>query len=195
MMKRLLLLSVLVLSLSSYSQLSPPQSPFPPPEFMSVKIEGGMESMIQKYKAKGFTLVSKDETYVSMTGKMNGNTIELNMAFTPKTKLVWKLLVYLPKQSDWYDLKKEYNDYKSLLTEKYGEPSHDYHFFMSPYKDGDGYEMTAVQVDKCRYTSFWEKEGLNIEISKFRQVRIGYENLTNSALLTKEKKETGLKDL
>lgn len=194
-MNRFILFVAIILSFNSYAQLTPPQSPFPPPEFMNVKIEGGMNEMIEKYKAKGFAVVSKDETYLSMTGKMNGNTIELNMAFTPKSKLVWKLLVYLPKNSDWYYLKKEYQDYKDLLTEKYGTPSDDFHFFLSPYKEGDGYEITAVQVDKCRYTAFWEKEGLSIEISKFKQVKIGYENLTNSALLTKEKKETGLKDL
>ena len=77
-----------------------------------------------------------------------------------------------------------------VLSKKYGEPESTYNFFSSPYKEGDGDEMTAVAVDKCSYSAFWTKtSGLWISISKFKQVVISYENITNSNLHTKEKNE------
>lgn len=201
-MKKFLFLIALpfAIAVTSVAQLSAPsKTPVlktnqdPIPEFMGIKVEGSMESLISAFKAKGFTLNEKTDTYLSMKGKMAGTTIDVDMAFTPKSKKCWKLLVYLPKQNNWYAIKRQFQEYKDVLVEKYGQPNSDYHFFISPYYEGDGYEMTAVAVDKCRYSSYWGNS-MNIEISKFKQVRIGYENTINSDLLDKEKKEDGLKN-
>jgi hypothetical protein len=125
-----------------------------------------------------------------MEGNIGSKTYEIVISVTPKTKQVWKLSVYLPKSENWSRIKDEYNEYLDLLTTKYGKPEKTYAFFASPYKEGDGYEMIAVGLEKCYYTAFWEDTiGVSIQISKFKQVNVSYENKKNSELRDAEKKE------
>jgi hypothetical protein len=157
-------------------------------EFLGVKVDGTKDEIQKKFSEKGFTFVSYKDNYLQLKGNVGSNQVELNVIFTPKTKVAWKFVVYLPEQSSWYSLKSQYNEYLNMLKSKYGEPKNDYHFFSSPYSEGDGYEMTGVKVDKCVYAAYWEDK-YSIEISKFEQVKIAYENPVNSEIYSKEKKE------
>jgi hypothetical protein len=121
---------------------------------------------------------------------VNGTEYELFISFTPKTKQVWKLSVFLPEVTSWSRIKSEYENYLGLLTEKYGSPEKAYTFFSTPYYEGDGYEMSAIKLEKCHYSAFWSDSiGIWIEISKFQQVKIVYENAKNSAINDFEKKQ------
>jgi len=178
MKKSITLLLALAITISAFSQ-----------EFLGVKVDGTRDEIQKKFIAKGFsTKTTSDKDYLSMRGYIGTTDIELLVLFTPKTKKAWKFVIYLPKQTTWYALKAQYNEYLEMLTTKYGEPKHDYHFFSSPYEDGDGYEMTAVAVEKCTYSAFWE-DTYSIEISKFSQVKIAYENPVNSEIFSQEKKQ------
>jgi hypothetical protein len=110
---------------------------------------------------------------------------------SPKSKIVRKFSVYLPEQSSWNSLLNDYTRYKKTLTDKYGNPGDSFDFFSSPYKLGDGYEMTAVAAEKATYAAYWTLKGysLSIEISKWKQVRISYENDNNSKIAEKEQKD------
>jgi hypothetical protein len=68
-------------------------------------------------------------------------------------------------------------------------PTSNYDNFLSPYKDGDGYEMQAVEKDKTNIAAFWlglSGANYSIEISKYKQVKIAYENETNGRLNNRE---------
>jgi len=160
-------------------------------EFMGVKVEGDKATFISKFKAKGFIITrAENSNVVTMKGTVGGKQYELLISSTPKTKQVWKVSVYLPEATSWSTLKSEYEDYLGILTEKYGEPEKKYSFFSSPYDEGDGYEMSAIKLEKCNYSAFWSSSvGIYIAISKFQQVRISYENEKNSALDDLEKKQ------
>lgn len=163
-------------------------------EFMGVKCDGKKDIAISTFKNKGFNLSSDDEGSAFMKGKIGNDEVELYIDYTPISKLVWAFRVYLPEQSDWYYLKSDYQKYLSVLTEKYGAPEKTYSFFSSPYKEGDGYEMTGVSVDKCVYASFWKKEqGVRIKISKYKRVQISYENSINSMIDDEETKSLNSK--
>jgi hypothetical protein len=47
--------------------------------------------------------------------------------------------------------------------------------------------MSAIILDKCNYITIWGN-GTTIQISKFKQVRITYENADNSVIDDEEKK-------
>ena len=104
-----------------------------------------------------------------MSVKLKGNSshpaLELFAFFSPITKLTWKLVVYLPEQTSWYDLKSQYTQYLDLLIVKYGEPSNNYGFFSNPYAEGDGNEMAAISLEKCTYTASWTNPEIRVEIS------------------------------
>lgn len=177
-MKKVLLFTLLLLSINLYAQ-----------EFMGIKVDGTKEQLISKFTEKGFKVISNQKGSLVVDGGTIGSTpIEVVILFTPKTKVAWKFAVFLPKQTDWYTIKAEYQKYKDLFISKYGEPESDYHFFSTPYYEGDGYEMSAVGLEKCTYSCFW-KDYYAIEISKYKQVKITYENPTNTLLNRKEKTE------
>jgi len=164
-------------------------------EFMGVKVEGDKLNLISQFKSKGFVLKgdSKQDAVI-MEGNIGSKTYEIVISVTPKTKQVWKLSVYLPKSENWSRIREEYNEYLDLLTTKYGKPEQTYAFFASPYKEGDGYEMSAIGLEKCYYSAYWEDNiGISIQISKFKQVKVSYENKKNVELLEVEKKEVNSK--
>jgi hypothetical protein len=158
-------------------------------EFLGIKVDGKLNDVVEKFKLKGLKVTDGSTPNVKiMEGFVGDRNLEVYIKCTPTTKTVWGFTVYLPKQTVWSSLKREYEEYLDLLSKKYGEPDKKYNFFSSPYEEGDGDEMTAVAVDKCRYASFWT-ETLGIQISKYKQVVISYENKTNAELNRKEKDE------
>lgn len=162
------------------------------PEFLGIEVDGKRDEVIQKFKAKGFIVDGDIEgNVVSMKGSVGNRNFELNIVSTPKTKVVWKFAVYLPKQSTWNSLLDDYTRFKMTLTDKYGNPEKSFDFFSSPYKLGDGYEMTAVAEEKAHYASYWNWKDyvLSIDISKWKQVKIAYENTNNAKLREKEQKD------
>lgn len=177
-MKKVSLLFVAALiSLATFSQ-----------EFMGIKVDGTKEQLVAKFSQKGFTKKNELNGVLILKGQINSVDVEVYCNFTAKSKKCWKFSVWMPERTSWYSLKADFDKYVEVLTEKYGKPEKEYAFFMSPYKDDDGYQMTAVAVDKCRYLAFW-KEYYSVEITKFKQVKINYENPINSALDDKERSE------
>lgn len=175
-MKKLLLAICLLSSVTSRSQ-----------EVMGIKVDGLRTEVINKFKAKGFKIIgTPDLKALTMEGVISGQKYEVIIVNTPTSKKVWKIAVYLPKQTDWYDIKSTYTKFYNMLVEKYGEPNSSYTGFSSPYYEGDGYEMTGVGVGKCNYSAFWDF--VYIEISQFKQVSLSYENAINSELNILENK-------
>jgi len=173
-MKKLLLAICLFASVTSRSQ-----------EVMGIKVDGLRSEVIEKFKAKGFKIVgTPDLKGLTMEGVVSGQKYEVIIVNTPTSKKVWKIAVYLPKQTNWYDLKNTYEKFYNTLVQKYGEPKSSYTGFSSPYYEGDGYEITGVGADKCNYSAFWDI--VYIEISKYKQVCIAYENAVNSELNSTE---------
>lgn len=150
--------------------------------FDGVKIEGGLEAAVSKFKAKGYILKNYIEGGVgaSMEGKILNTKIELLIFVTPKTKQVFKAVIYMPKENDWSEMKSEYQRYFNVLRDKYGIEDNKFDFFKKPYYEGDGYEMSAVANEKAVFAAYWiNKDNCNIavSISKYQQVEITYENV------------------
>jgi hypothetical protein len=155
-------------------------------EFMGIKVDGNVKDVISSFINKGFKITNLGVPDVTlMQGDYNRTHFEVYIVSTPITKTVWKFGVYLPKKTNWNLLKSQYLEYRSSLIEKYGLPEESYSSFVSPYEEGDGFEITGVKVDKCNYSTFWNY--VSISIAATMQVRITYENLENSELNKEEK--------
>lgn len=65
---------------------------------------------------------------------------------------------------------------------------------MSPYDDGDGYEMRAVSLEKCRFISFFLAIGghIIVKIDKSSQVKVVYEDRVNIKDAQKELNQNAL---
>jgi hypothetical protein len=182
-MKKLsILLSMCILTISTYSQ-----------SVFGIKVDGNKTDVVNKFKLKGFKIpITPSATVTSLQGYVDGVKYDVLVCNTPITKKVWKIMVYLPEQNNWYDLKNTYEKFYDLFVKKYGEPYASYNSFSTPYEEGDGYEMTAVAVEKCNYSAFWNEVWMTV--SKFKQIELNYENVTNSEIFTAEKEKLNTKN-
>lgn len=162
------------------------------PEFDGVKVDSTLNYCVSQFVKKGFTIT--DETRKAsraLKGMLGTDEVEVILVATPLTNKVWKASVYFAKQDSWSSIKDKFNSLRDLLLKKYGEADEDFHFFSDPYKEGDGDEMTAISEEKCNYFSYWKKNLMNkvisIEISKYKQVNVAYENSVNAELNKNER--------
>ncbi len=176
MKKVSIVIALVIASFISYSQ-----------EFMGIKVGGTSQECVNAFKKKGFSVVKVYDDLVQMEGIVNGENYELNIVTTPISKKVWKFSVYLEEKSTWLALKRHYQNTKEALKNKYGEPKGDFESFTKPYYEGDGYEMSAVALEKVSYGTFWDN--IAVYISKYKQVCIQYENPVNTELKKQEQKE------
>jgi helix-turn-helix protein len=153
-------------------------------EFLGIKVGGNLNEVVAKFKLKGFKVTSPDNLSPLLVGKAGITQVELVISSTPITKTVYQFSVYLPKRNDWDEIKAEYQDYLKTLTDKYGSPNDTFNFFISPYKEGEGDEMNAITMEKCRYVALWEN--IILEISKYKQVEIDYQNKNNFEVRDRE---------
>jgi hypothetical protein len=177
-MKRLLTIVSLFIALSVNAQV-----------FDGVSVSGDLPTAIAKLKAKGYVFKKYLENGAILNGKVGFQKSELFIYVTPKSKVVYKFVIYLEEQTTWNSLKSDYDKYFEIFKQKYGEPDNQYSFFSSPYKEGDGYELTAVTLEKCTFSAYWlsrNNSSISINISKWNQVQLIYENDSNTDLKEKE---------
>ena len=157
--------------------------------FNGVHIGGTLQSCISNFKQKGFTFVKYDTYGATMSGTVSNKQVELYIVATPKSKTVCKVAIYFPRRNSWSKLYSEYSEMKDMLITKYGDPNYNEEKFIQPYELGDGFETTAIKMEKCEYTTIWlERANTNIivEISEFLQTYLAYENKKNMDLKNRE---------
>jgi len=179
MKRTLIILAITFMALASMGQA-----------FDGVPIKGDLATAIAKFRTKGYTLISQDKDGAIMKGMTNGREWELYISLTPITKQIWKMAVYGPKRQTWEALKADYDTYREILTDKYGARTDEYKQFRGNYYEGDGYEFTAVLLEKCVYTAIWmttENLNISLEITKYAQIRLAYENNVLSELMSQER--------
>ena len=180
-MKNLILIIAIFVSVNIYAQ-----------SFDGVPISGDLPTAVAKYKAKGYSLSKYIEQGAILKGKVAGREIELFVFVTPKTKKVCKMVAFFDEETNWYSLKSTYNTFYEILTEKYGYPDDKFAKFLDPYFEGDGYEMSAVGLDKSLFAAYWYKKDnltVAVEISKYKQVKLVYENNLMMDIKSKEQSE------
>lgn len=165
-------------------------------EFKGIPMDGTCESFAKKLVAKGFSLESNSDSTYFLSGTFTNEKVNIGLLGTPKTNKICRIMVFYDKKSDWYRLKNQYSKLKDNNASKYTLDK-DYSFFIDPYYEGDGFEMTAVKSDKCRYTSFFNAIGghIIVEISELSCITIAYEDTENTELEKAEKKSILMDDI
>ena len=189
-MKKVLLLAILLplLSLGVFAQNSHMT-------FQGIPIDGSAEEFSHKLVNKGFNLVKTTEKYSYFSGTFANEECGLGINITPVSKNVWRVLIVLPSKSSWFTLKSQYKNFKISYTQKYGSPT-SYEFFLDPYYEGDGYEMSALHLKKCVYMSLFSVDNGKILLSMSDDhLTIIYEDAINSEKSENEKNNIRYKDI
>lgn len=157
--------------------------------FDGVSISGDLPTAVAKYRDKGYTVSKYFDQGVLLKGRVSSRPIELYIFVTPKTKKIFKMVAYFEKETSWLSLKSTYSTFYEILSNKYGDPDDKYARFLDPYYEGDGYEMQAVSLDKTLFAAYWFKRDnltVGVEISKYEQVKLIYENNLMMEIRNKE---------
>lgn len=151
--------------------------------FLGVPISGNVATTIANFKAKGFKFVKQEQYSVSMSGIVDFTPVELYIYNTPTSKQTCKFVIYFDERNSWISLKDDYDRFVTKLTNKYGAPDKNIEEFITPYESGDGYELSAIQLEKAVFSSFWFAGGyersnlsMSVSISKYKQLKVTYEN-------------------
>lgn len=158
-------------------------------QFMGIPPSGFLNDVIKKFISKGFKLKSfnQDSTYTLLRGYLSDEQIELAILSSIYSKTVWKFVVMLPVRNSWTSIKSEYEKYKGVISNKYGNPNENFEYFRTPYYEGDGHEESAVKLEKVVMSTYWKS--VCVEISQFMQVWISYENKKNIPIVEKEEQK------
>jgi hypothetical protein len=164
--------------------------------FMGLPLSGSMKDFHEAFTQKGFTVFQEVTDAKFYKGQLGGTNIEVLVLCTPTTKQVAKAVIFFPEIDNFLQLELDFYKKKKILEDKYGKAEDCFEYFVKPYYRGDGYEMTALSVEKYINSCFWKNmENLTLaaDIHKNGCVRYIYENITNMTLLQTEKKQ-GISD-
>lgn len=156
-MKRLfIILAISCLSvLSTYAQ-EPLELTDSHLTFKGVEIDGSLKDFSSKLIEQGYVISESDDECVVFKGSFGGDDdCMIGVYTTPNTKKVYTVIVALSITNSWTSLKSDYNEYKTMLTAKYGKPDKSIERFKDPYYEGDGYELQAFRLDKATYLTHY----------------------------------------
>lgn len=172
-------------------------------EFNGVKVGSNKDQAIANFKSKGFIVIKSNledlnllSNGIQMKGSVGSLPVDLTIWFYQQfsgganvsardsafehwkataSNNVNQIVVELPVQTEWFALKKQYNEYLNKLKVKYGEPDgENSSTFMMPFVEGTGNEMRGVRASKCMYQHIWKSKGIFMQISSNANVAIIY---------------------
>ena len=165
--------------------------------FKDISMNCNLTTFVTKLEAIGYKKALLEDYGAVLKGSFAGkNDCTIMVLCTSNSKSVWKVAVIFPEQTSWSSLKSEYKSFKDSYIQKYGKPD-SYEFFSNPYYEGDGYELQALQLNKCTYSSFFDTPsgGIVLEIDKDKSVRVVYEDAINTEIRKKELEEVVSNDI
>lgn len=172
-------------------------------EFNGVKVGSNKDQAIAHFKSKGFIVIKSNlnsveqlSNGIQMKGSVGSLPVDLTIWFYQQfsgganvsardsafehwkataSNNVNQIVVELPVQTEWFALKKQYNEYLNKLKVKYGEPDgENSSTFMMPFVEGVGNEMRGVRASKCMYQHIWESKDIFMQIRSNANVAIIY---------------------
>ena len=164
--------------------------------FKGIPITGTLESFAQKLEAKGLKKVYSDKTRVLLEGEFAGYSgCNILVGKVPNRNIVYHVSVFLPEESSWARLEEQYNQFKDMLTNKYGEATlHSEKFKEGASTFSDGAKMSSLKEGNCNYWTQWAVDNgiITVDIAHIidtdgGNIRLGYFDKINDALADKAK--------
>ena len=192
-MKKILIIAVLIFSFMFVMA----QTPNNHLTFKGIPITGTVENFAQELEAKDFKKIYSDKTSVYFEGEFAGySKCKICVLKIPNRNIVHEVGVFLPEESSWTRLEEQYNKFKGMLTNKYGEPaSHSETFKKRASTFSDAAKMRLLKEGNCDYWTQWEVDNGTIRVKIFLSdtdggyIRLGYFDKINDALADKVKED------
>lgn len=135
--------------------------------FKGVPIDGTLNEFVTKMKQAGFTYIGTEDGTAILQGDFAGFKGCIVGVLTLKsTNKVNTIGVIFPEQDDWASLENNYKHLKSMLTEKYGEPSEcveEFQGYGTPQTDNN--KMHKLRMDECTWYTIYATPKGSIQLS------------------------------
>ena len=164
--------------------------------FKGIPITGTLENFAQKLEAKGFEKIYSDKEAVVLKGEFAGYSgCEIYVYKIPNRNIVHKVAVSFPEKKSWARLEEEYNKFKGMLTNKYGDPTlHSEKFKEGASTVSDLAKMSSLKAGNCYYWTQWQVDNgdLRMDIVPIIDtndgcISLAYFDYINDALTDKAK--------
>ena len=136
-------------------------------KFKGVPIDGTLNEYVLKMKQVGFQLIEKDDGVALLEGEFAGYRGCLIAVSTLKSvNVVNTIGVVFPARENWSSLEGDYEHLKSMLTEKYGEPSdvvEKFQGYGDPQTDQE--KWINIMTDNYTWYTIFETENGYIQLS------------------------------
>jgi hypothetical protein len=133
----------------------------------------------------------------------NAKGEEVLLFYTPKSKIVSKIVVNVEKRTSYHDIMESYAKYKELLGKKYIYEGYEREFDY-PYNEGDGFELNALKLGKARIATTYYSDSngtgmIMIQVASYSayeaKLAIHYENNKAQEIYMREVEEIKLNKL
>ncbi len=136
-------------------------------KFKGVPIDGTLSEYVSKMKQAGFQLIGTDDGVALLEGEFAGYRGCLIAVSTLKSvNVVNTIGVVFPARENWSSLEGDYEHLKSMLTEKYGEPSdvvEKFQGYGDPQTDQE--KWINIMTDNYTWYTIFETENGDIQLS------------------------------
>ena len=132
-----------------------------------VPIDGILSEYVLKMKQAGFQLVGTDDGVALLEGEFAGyRGCLIGVSTLKSVNVVNTIGVVFPAREDWSSLEGDYEHLKSMLTEKYGEPSdvvEKFQGYGNPQTDQE--KWIKLITDNYTWYTIFETENGDIQLS------------------------------
>lgn len=166
--------------------------------FKGLSLSGPLDDFVNNLVSQGYVLKESQATGALLKGNFASESdCTIVVLTTKRTHQVYCVAVSFEKKTSWSSLKIQYREYKSMLSAKYGEPSKQIERFYNPYYEGDGYELQALRMDKCSYTSYFNLSdgSVMLSMSSDGSLILYYSDKEGNDLNDREERMNAMSDL
>ena len=136
-------------------------------KFKGVPIDGTLSEYVLKMKQAGFQLVGTDDGVALLEGEFAGyRGCLIGVSTLKSVNVVNTIGVVFPAREDWSSLEGDYEHLKSMLTEKYGEPSdvvEKFQGYGNPQTDQE--KWIKLITNNCSWYTIFETKNGDIQLS------------------------------
>lgn len=140
--------------------------------FKGVPIDGTLSEYVSKMKQAGFVHIGTEDETAILKGDFAGfKECMVGVSTLKNVNVVSNIGVIFPSRDNWSSLERDYEQLKSMLTQKYGKPSD----VVERFQRGTGHDtnnnkLHELMMDRCTwYTTFETPKG-DIQLSLQKKI-------------------------
>lgn len=136
-------------------------------KFKGIPLTGSLTSFVEKLKSKGMTYIGQEDGVALLKVEFAAyKDCTVGVVTFEGTSQVCKVSAFFPERETWGSIIEDYNNLKSMLTEKYGKPEVTETF--SDYTHHDWSKFHAILNDECKFISTFKTDGGTIQLTMLK---------------------------